>query len=103
LDPALWRRFDEVLFFPRPSLREIQILLTMKLKNFPHSGLNLKLAASKFKGFSHADVERVCFDAIKIAILEDKDSLDKNLFGQALTRHKIRVAIAKDAVKRGKS
>ncbi|MCL6559282.1 MAG: ATP-binding protein, partial [Firmicutes bacterium] len=69
LDPALWRRFDEIVMFPRPSVHEIRSLLAMKLKNFPHSGLDLKTAASKLKGLSHADVERICFDAIKAAIL----------------------------------
>jgi len=35
LDPALWRRFDEILVFPRPSVHEIRSLLGMKLKKFP--------------------------------------------------------------------
>jgi SpoVK/Ycf46/Vps4 family AAA+-type ATPase len=103
LDPALWRRFDEVLNFPRPTISEIQLLLKMKLRNFPHDGLNLKVASSKFKGLSHADVERVCFDATKAAILDDKDSVNQDVFIQALERHKKRVSIARNASKRGSS
>lgn len=101
LDPALWRRFDEVLLFPKPSLDEIHSLLSMKLKNFPHPGLDLKAVSTRFKGFSHADIEHVCFDAIKAAILNDRDSVDQEIFDQALKRHKKRLAIAKEAGNRG--
>jgi len=103
LDPALWRRFDEVLFFPRPTVHEIRVLLTMKLKNFPHRELNLNDAASRFKGLSHADVERVCFDAIKATILKDQDSVNQEIFEKALRHHKERMNIAEDATSRGKS
>lgn len=101
LDPALWRRFDEVLLFPRPSVREIRLLLSMKLKNFPHDGVDQRTAPTKLRGLSHADIEHVCFDATKAAILNDKDLIDQGLFEQALKRHKKRVAIAKDAASRG--
>jgi SpoVK/Ycf46/Vps4 family AAA+-type ATPase len=101
LDPALWRRFDEVLLFPKPTLYEINSLLSMKLKNFPHTGLDLKALSTKFKGFSHADIEHVCFDAIKAAILNDRNLVDQEIFDQALKRHKKRLAIAKEAGNRG--
>lgn len=103
LDPALWRRFDEVLLFQRPTVEEVRTLLTMKLKNFPHRGLDMKVAASRFKGLSHADVERVCFDAIKATILRDKDCVDEETFEEALKQHKKRIAIGEDAAKRGQS
>lgn len=99
LDPALWRRFDEILMFPRPSVHEIRTLLLMKLKNFPHANLDIRSVASKFKGMSHSDVERVCFDAIKAAILQDKPSVDQDIFDRAFDRQKIRSAIATTAAK----
>ncbi|NLS45284.1 MAG: ATP-binding protein [Firmicutes bacterium] len=102
LDPALWRRFDEVMFFPRPTVHEIRSLLKMKVENFPHYGLNYKELAPKFKGLSHADVERVCFDAIKASILDDKDSLDQEVLEEALKRQKKRLDIAENASKRRK-
>lgn len=101
LDPALWRRFDEVLLFPKPAFHEIHSLLSMKLKNFPHTGLDLKAVSTKFKGLSHADIEHVCFDAIKAAILNDRDLVDQEIFDQALKRQKKRLAIAKEAGNRG--
>lgn len=99
LDPALWRRFDEIVMFPRPSVQEIRSLLRMKLKNFPHDGLDTQAAASRFKGMSHSDVERVCFDAIKAAILEDRPSVDSETFKRAFERQKVRVAIATKATR----
>jgi len=100
LDPALWRRFDEIVMFPRPSVHEIQALLMMKLKNFPHTGLDIKAAASKFKGMGHSDVEHVCFDAIKATILQDKPSVDQEIFDRAFEQQRARSAIARVAIKR---
>jgi len=100
LDPALWRRFDEILMFRRPSVHEIRLLLGMKLKNFPRSGLDLKIMATRLKGMSHADVERVCFDAIKATILQDKDCIDQVTFDQSIEQQRARLAITESATKR---
>lgn len=99
LDTALWRRFDEVLVFPRPSVNEIRLLLEMKLKNFPRSGIDLKAVATRLKGMSHADVERVCFDAIKTAILQNNDVLDKETLDRSVMQQKARLRITEDASK----
>jgi len=96
LDPALWRRFDEILMFPRPSLSEIRQLLEMKLKNFPHK-VAIRRATQQLKGMSHADIERVCYDAIKAAILEEKEVVSEVLFSHALNRQRERLAIVKQA------
>lgn len=103
LDPALWRRFDEILMFPRPSVHEIRSLLGMKLKNFPRSGIDLKTAATQLKGMSHADVERVCWDAIKATVLQDKDSVAKETFDQSVKQQRGRLAITARAFRRRNS
>ncbi|MCA9424536.1 MAG: ATP-binding protein, partial [Candidatus Omnitrophica bacterium] len=103
LDPALWRRFDEILNFPLPNQKEIQNLIEMKLRNFPRRGLNLRTIASRLKGMSHSDVERICFDALKGAILNDMDTLDSKTFEQALETHRGRVSITKAAERRRKN
>ncbi|MBN1255047.1 MAG: ATP-binding protein [Deltaproteobacteria bacterium] len=98
LDPALWRRFDEIIYFPLPSLREIQTLLSMKFKNYPHKAIDFRTQASRMKGMSYADVERVCLDAIKICIIEDQDHVDQKIFDEALKRQKMRLQITKKAL-----
>lgn len=102
LDPALWRRFDEIIYFPRPSVHDIRKLLNMKLKNFPHQGLDLKMLASRMKGMSHADVERICFDAIKNSIINDKDYLDQSIMESSLKRQSSRLHVTRKA-SRGKN
>jgi SpoVK/Ycf46/Vps4 family AAA+-type ATPase len=100
LDPALWRRFDEIILFPKPSVHEIRTLLKMKLRNFPHAGLDIKMQASRLKGMSHADVERMSLDAIKSCILNDRDELDLVTFDGAVKRQKARISIASSADQR---
>ncbi len=100
LDPALWRRFDEIIYFPKPTVRDIQSLIAMKLKNFPHKGLDVQSQASRLKGMSHADVERTCFDAIKMCILEDKEKVDQEIFESALELQLERMKVTRDAMKR---
>ncbi len=103
LDPALWRRFDEIVTFPNPSVHEIRSLLGMKLKFFPRSGLDRKSAASRLTGMSHADVERVCVDSIKATILQDKDSIDQENFDRSVEQQRARAAITASATKRRNS
>lgn len=100
LDPALWRRFDEIHMFPLPSQHEICLLLEMKLKNFRYIGLDLKEKASKLKGMSHADVERVCFDAIKAALITNMEYVDQVTFDRAIDHQWARIAVMESAAKR---
>ena len=98
LDLALWRRFDEVVYFPQPSIKELAVLLQMKLKNFPYNGLDLESEARRMKGMSYADAERVCFDAIKTCIIEDKDSISDQIFTEALENEKSRLSVSRHAL-----
>jgi len=100
LDPALWRRFDEIVSFPRPTAQEISRLISMKLKNFPTVGMNFKSLANRLKGMSHADVERVCFDAVKACVIENQDRLDMPTFEVALMQQKERLHIRSNAFKK---
>lgn len=91
LDSALWRRFDEILPFVLPGVPEIQTLLSEKLKNFPQDHIDFEKTAKKLRGLSHADVEWVCFDAIKTAILRDTEAVTKSILDESVARQKERV------------
>ncbi len=93
LDKALWRRFDEILFFSRPDAADIRTILAMKLKNFPQTNINIGAAARKLPGLSHADIEWVCLDAVKSAIIQDREALTQDLLDQAIARHRERIEI----------
>ncbi|HWA65080.1 MAG TPA: ATP-binding protein [Mycobacteriales bacterium] len=67
LDSALWRRFDEVVAFPLPTVAQLKAVLRGVLRDV--RGLNLDRAASALKGQPHAAAEKAAFDALRIAIL----------------------------------
>jgi AAA+ superfamily predicted ATPase len=83
LDEGLWRRFDDIVSFDPPSEREIGLLLSRQFANFPaHFDLNTLIA--KLVGMSYADIERVCIDSIKKAVLKERKSVSETEFAAAL-------------------
>lgn len=73
-DPAVWRRFDDVIEFPLPGQAE-------RLAQLKHlaSGLKLKgslaAAARQMTGFSFAEIERAVMDVAKTKILDRADTV----------------------------
>lgn len=70
LDSAVWRRFDDVIAFPKPTETDVLRVVSRLLPDVEISSEFLRLFASVFAGASFADVERVCMDARKTAVLE---------------------------------
>ena len=83
LDEALWRRFDDVIGFEPPTDREIAVLLERQFANFP-AHFELNAPVSKLAGMSYADIERICVDAIKKAVLKKRKSVSETEFAAAL-------------------
>jgi len=76
LDPALWRRFDDILMFPTPTVEEIETLLCRHFHQITVSNsVRLRMVAKSLEGFSHADIERVAQEAIKETILGESDQV----------------------------
>jgi hypothetical protein len=69
LDSAIWRRFDEVLFFDNPSIELRTALLSRYLSAIRYSGIDLSAFAARIENATGADIERICADAIKSVIL----------------------------------
>lgn len=96
IDTALWRRFDEVLLFARPTAAQIASLLRMKLRGVRHElPVDDPNVGEQLAGMSHADIERVVVRAIKQMVLGGRQFLTLELFDAALEREKYRVAGAK--------
>jgi SpoVK/Ycf46/Vps4 family AAA+-type ATPase len=89
LDQALWRRFDEVIRFDLPDNRERLILLELKLSAIPKR-VDLEAAAEQLADFSHADVERVCHDAIRAMVLDLSRTLNEAHLRYAIERQELR-------------
>jgi SpoVK/Ycf46/Vps4 family AAA+-type ATPase len=92
LDPAIWRRFDEVIVFELPSRREIKKLVELKLKNFP-TEFSISERIEELKGMSYADIERICENAIKGSILKKSKSLIESEFNFAIREQQRRQAV----------
>jgi SpoVK/Ycf46/Vps4 family AAA+-type ATPase len=100
LDTALWRRFDEILRLERPSVGDIRTLLTKKLASVPHSQIKPEAIAPTLKGLSHAEVERICYDAIRLCVLHDSSEVTAELFKESVKRERQRLKIIRTADKR---
>lgn len=72
LDNALFRRFDDILHYPLPSSEEIQCLFEYKLLVVDSNFVVSDRLINQAKGLSHAEIIRVCDDAIKNTILNDE-------------------------------
>lgn len=75
LDPALWRRFDDVVNFPMPTVHQIRAVLRKRLGLLPHRGLDIEGAASRLKGRPHAAAEAAAWGALRRAVLAERDHL----------------------------
>jgi SpoVK/Ycf46/Vps4 family AAA+-type ATPase len=84
LDPALWRRFDEVIVFPTPSVAQIEELLKRHLRQVGTSDVDWQASANVLQGSSHADIKRVAQDATKISLLSGANSVDRGILEQAM-------------------
>ena len=71
LDQALFRRFDDVLHYSMPSEKEVRRLLDLKLGVYSPEFVPGDRLLMEMKCLSHAEIVRVCDDAIKASILSD--------------------------------
>jgi SpoVK/Ycf46/Vps4 family AAA+-type ATPase len=93
LDPAIWRRFDEVVFFEKPAKPEITRLVNLKFRNFKIDFEPVEVSGF-MEGFSHAEVERVCLNAIRRAVLHQLKTVSNRRFLESVSLEKRRRDIA---------
>jgi len=94
LDPALWRRFDEIVQFPRPQPDQIEMLLVRRLRQVGVAkSVSLRDSGRKPVGMSFADVERIAMDTIKQLVLDGASEIDRETFEQAVRRQRRRLAL----------
>lgn len=94
LDDALWRRFDEILHFGRPSAGQIVQLMELRLQSVRKRGIDLASFANEMAGFSYADAERVCLEATKAMILRGLKEMTPELLNNELAEQRARLALA---------
>lgn len=89
LDSAVWRRFDEVIRLQNPDARAIRRLIKLRLNGFLGS-LDTSEWADRLKGASAADIELVCLDALRHAVLDGTPAVTSEHLLAALARQRAR-------------
>jgi len=85
LDNALFRRFDDIIKFEKPSKKEIERLLRQTLSALKiDQKVNLKTLSSKMEGFSYALIEKIANDAAKHSIIASKNNITLDDFKIAI-------------------
>ncbi|WP_018391629.1 AAA family ATPase [Ancylobacter sp. FA202] len=75
LDPALFRRFDDVIEYALPSAEVAKRILQARLATFDTEGLDWGAVVSEATGMSQAEISRAAADAAKLVVLEDRDRI----------------------------
>ena len=83
LDSAIWRRFDEVIWFDRPDRRMAARFLRMKFKNVPLQ-FDPETHLDGLDGYSYAELDRICVQAIKASIIDQRKQVSEKDFLDAL-------------------
>ncbi|MCF6506115.1 AAA family ATPase [Blastococcus sp. MG754426] len=86
LDAALWRRFDEVIDFGKPSVHELRRLIRLRLRPVPHKGVDVERYASALKGLPHAAAEKLVWDARRFALMSQRKEVTSDDMDGALSR-----------------
>ncbi len=70
LDPAIWRRFDDVVKFPKPGVEELRLVFEKRIGGLRFSSALLERVVQELEGGTHADAERMAIDIRKMCALE---------------------------------
>jgi len=91
LDPALQRRFDEVLRFDMPSPNEVCEVIRNHLRPMKHPRIAWKRVVDASQGLSQAELARAADEAAKAALLAERDAVKTaDLLEQLAARHDMR-------------
>jgi SpoVK/Ycf46/Vps4 family AAA+-type ATPase len=91
IDTAVWRRFDELVVFDKLAHPQVAELIGLKLRAYPAT-VSTTNWAEKLAGLSPAEVELVCRDAMRRAVLADQRAVNDTAFGLATARIRARRA-----------
>jgi SpoVK/Ycf46/Vps4 family AAA+-type ATPase len=102
LDPALWRRFDEICYFGAPSTAQRLALAARLLSAFRHDAADLRRLSPQLGGMTGSDVERVCIDAVRRALVDGREVVSRADLehGLKLQRNRLRLSGHRDGLER---
>lgn len=91
LDPALWRRFDELIYFGLPDAERRVSIFKKYLRTMRTKGIDLEYFVDKTDGLSPADIEMICLNSMKDVTLSDKKLLTKNVLEKYIQKQLDRI------------
>lgn len=86
LDEAIWRRFDDVIYFPKPSHAQLTEYLSRRLGVVATRGVSVSDAARLCDGLCLSDVARIATDALKTMVLDGETVLTHAMIEAAVAR-----------------
>lgn len=92
LDEAAWRRFDEVVEFSLPD-EEMRKKILQTITSSLHCSIDYQQLASQTEGFSGSDLRMMVKEAILSALMDKRQSLEKNDIEKGIRMVKNRDAI----------
>jgi len=84
LDPALFRRFDDVIEYCHPDQDLAEQLFRSRLASFTIAGIDWEQILAAAEGSSYSEIVRACEDAAKEAILSDSERVTTAMLATAL-------------------
>jgi SpoVK/Ycf46/Vps4 family AAA+-type ATPase len=94
LDEALWRRFDEILAFGKPTSEQMTRLMELRLRGVHKRNVDLSALVQEMEGFTFADAERICLEASKAMVLAGRKEMSQDLLLGELSEQKARISLA---------
>lgn len=84
LDPAVWRRFTNVVEIPKPTKTEIAKLLKKNLTvitaNFLKDKKKTDNIAEMLVGMSPSEIKAICYNSVKQSVLKDETNISYATF-----------------------
>ena len=75
LDSALFRRFDDVVYYSLPDASQIASLLKSRLRTVAVKGVSWKELANDALNLSYAEVTRICDEVLKDALIHERKTI----------------------------
>lgn len=88
LDKALFRRFDDVIYYDLPSDEFAEQAFRARLNLLDTSGVAWAKVTEAARGLSYAEITKACEDAAKETILKDTTQLSTETLLKALAERK---------------
>ena len=88
LDPALFRRFDDILHYNLPDKSNIAKLLKIRLAGAAVKGVRWRSLAEFATGLSYAEIARAANEVLKDALIDDRETIGEGEIRTMLAERK---------------